>query len=218
MKTSVFGNNFCSLLTAQSQAWGLPAGAPSPGFPLSASPCVGGTGFRKGDQPGFSSGPVTNKQCNVGRGPLTASLFQLQKVETKSYSLLKWSSIRLTRGNIHGVPWLGSCHVGCLINGTSLLRQTRSTQIRDDYYGVASLSILPHLTLKSCFSVVERENLINAHLLIIIIFLHLLIFCCVKESWTALVSSLQWGSFSATLWRILVSVHRWVCAVDDLWL
>lgn len=76
---------------------------------------------------------------------------------------------------------------GCLINGMSLLRQTRSTQIRDDYYGVASLSILLPLTLKSCSSVVKREKLINAHLLIIY-FLYLLIFCCVNESWTALVS------------------------------
>lgn len=120
MKTSVFGDTFCSLLTAQSQAQGLPAGGP---LPWVSSVCLSGE-LRLLVWEAQVSERETNlgsilAQSQTSNATLAEDLsqppfFQLQKVETESYYLLKWLSVRLTRGNIHEVPWLGSCHAGVL--------------------------------------------------------------------------------------------------------
>lgn len=138
------GDTSGSLLSAPSRpgpaCWG-----PLPGVPLSASRelqllVYRSTGFRKGDQPGFNSGPVTNKQRNFGQRTSRSLRFSTVKAETKFLPSHEMVECMYPMGVIYmKCRGLAPNARGCLINGTSLLRQTESAPIRDYYYRIVSL-------------------------------------------------------------------------------
>ena len=144
MKTSVFGDNFCSLLTAQSQARGLPAGAPLPWVSSLCLSLCGKHRFQKG-RPTWVQFWPSHKQATQHWQRTSHRLHFFSYKRWKLNPTVSWSGwVYVSHGVIYmKCRGLAPATWRCLINDTSLLRQTRSGQIRDNYYGVASLSILP---------------------------------------------------------------------------